>query len=123
MIDKYLALRNTMDWITNSSSEEFMNTFNQLDDKYDGMTLGEYIDLFIDTDLNSTIEYNIMTTDNFIFGAKADQINNTDTRFEPCIIKQKIVERKIQSIEYPLHLITKFDNASNDELYYLSCAA
>lgn len=60
MIDKYTALQNTTDWIVNSSIEEFMSTFNELGDNYEGITLGEYIDLFLDTKLNNGIEYNIL---------------------------------------------------------------
>lgn len=44
-MDKYEGLQKITDWIKNSSSEEFMETFNKLDKEYSGMTLGDFIDL------------------------------------------------------------------------------
>lgn len=43
MIDKYTALKNTTDWIANSSSEEFKSTFNELGDNYSGLTIGDFL--------------------------------------------------------------------------------
>lgn len=43
-MDKYEGLQKVTDWIKNSSSEEFMGTFNKLNDKeYSGPTLGDFI--------------------------------------------------------------------------------
>ncbi len=42
---KYESLQKVTDWIKNSSSEEFMGTFNKLNDKeYPGPTLGDFLD-------------------------------------------------------------------------------
>ncbi|POY42010.1 hypothetical protein [Avibacterium endocarditidis] len=68
MNDKYNALQNTTDWIVNSSSEEFMSTFKTLNDNYSGMTIGEFIDYFIEQSESNCVEYDIITTENFIFG-------------------------------------------------------
>lgn len=120
MIDKYLALKNTTNWIENSSLEEFMSTFHELGDEYDGITLGEYIDLFIDTDLNDDIEFNILTTDNFIFGAES-KLTGANIALEPCLIEEPSIER-VYSIELDAKLTDSY-NASNDEIYDFSCAA
>lgn len=122
MIDKYTALKNTTDWIVNSSIEEFMSTFNQLGDNYEGITLGEYIDLFIDTDLiNDNIEYNILTTDNFIFNAKT-QAKNDKCSFVQTYPVEETTSEKMVLVKLPPNL-TDCYNASNDELYGFSCAA
>ena len=43
-MDKYEGLQKVTDWIKNSSSEEFMGTFNKLNDKeYSGPTLGDFL--------------------------------------------------------------------------------
>ena len=68
MNSKYNALKNTTDWIINSSSEEFMSTFKNLNDNYSGITIGEFIDSFIEQSESNCIEYDIITTENFIFG-------------------------------------------------------
>jgi len=74
MIDKYEALKNTTKWLETCSQEEFLRTFNQLDGEYgEGVSLGELVDLIQDynvDDNKDVIAYNIMTTDNFVFGAK-----------------------------------------------------
>lgn len=50
-MDKYEALQKISDWIKNSSSEEFMGTFNKLNDKeYSGPTLGDFLDSLDDTE-------------------------------------------------------------------------
>lgn len=43
-MDKYESLKRITDWIKNSSSEEFMEKFNQLDRNYSGMTIGDFLD-------------------------------------------------------------------------------
>ena len=43
-LNKYDALDNTMEWIKNSSSEDFMRGFNTLEGEYCGITIGEYIE-------------------------------------------------------------------------------
>ena len=58
MVDKYEALQNTTNWIVNSSPEEFLSTFNQLEGDYDGITLGEYIDSSLDDSVELD-DYNI----------------------------------------------------------------
>lgn len=120
MIDKYTALQNTTDWIVNSSIEEFMSTFNELGDNYEGITLGEYIDLFLDTELDNGIEYNILTTDNFIFGAEVGFIANNSV-FETYPIEEVSI-KGVQHIKLDSNL-TDCYNASNDELYGVSLAA
>ena len=62
MNSKYNALKNTTDWIINSSSEEFMSTFKNLNDNYSGITIGEFIDSFIEQSESNCIEYDIITT-------------------------------------------------------------
>lgn len=43
-MDKYEGLQKVTDWIINSSSEEFMGTFNKLNNKeYSGPTLGDFL--------------------------------------------------------------------------------
>lgn len=43
-MDKYEGLQKVTDWIKNSSSEEFMETFNKLNDnEYSGPTLGDFL--------------------------------------------------------------------------------
>lgn len=43
---KYESLQKVTDWIKNSSKEEFMGTFNKLNDKeYSGPTLGDFLGL------------------------------------------------------------------------------
>lgn len=43
---KYEGLQKVTDWIKNSSSEEFMGTFNKLNDKeYSGPTIGDFLGL------------------------------------------------------------------------------
>lgn len=50
-MDKYEGLQKVTDWIINSSSEEFMGTFNKLNDKeYSGLTLGDFLDSLDDTE-------------------------------------------------------------------------
>lgn len=50
-MDKYEGLQKVTDWIKNSSSEEFMGTFNKLNDKeYLGPTLGDFLDSLDDTE-------------------------------------------------------------------------
>ena len=58
MADKYEALQNTTNWIVNSSPEEFLSTFNQLEGDYDGITLGEYIDSSLDDSVELD-DYNV----------------------------------------------------------------
>ena len=70
MEDKYDSLNKITDWIKNSSSDEFMSTFNELGDNYSGITIGEFIDSFIDNTDDDFSEYNIITTGDFIFGAE-----------------------------------------------------
>lgn len=42
---KYESLQKVTDWIKNSSSEEFMGTFNKLNEKeYSGPTIGDFLD-------------------------------------------------------------------------------
>ena len=43
-MDKYESLKRITDWIKNSSSEEFMEKFNQLDGNYSGMSVGDFLD-------------------------------------------------------------------------------
>lgn len=45
-VDKYTALKNTLDWIENSSPEEFAEGFNSLTGDYNGVTIGEIIEFF-----------------------------------------------------------------------------
>ena len=45
-VDKYTALKNTLDWIENSSPEEFAAGFNSLTGDYNGVTIGEIIEFF-----------------------------------------------------------------------------
>lgn len=48
---KYEGLQKVTDWIKNSSSEEFMGTFNKLNDKeYSGPTIGDFLDSLDDTE-------------------------------------------------------------------------
>lgn len=49
-MDKYESLKNVTNWIENSSSEEFMSTFNSLNNNYsnNSITLGDFIDHYID---------------------------------------------------------------------------
>ena len=50
-MDKYEGLQKVTDWIKNSSSEEFMESFNKLNDKeYSGPTLGDFLDSLDDTE-------------------------------------------------------------------------
>lgn len=42
-VDKYTALENTLNWIENSSAEEFMAGFNSLTGDYGGVTIAEVI--------------------------------------------------------------------------------
>lgn len=43
---KYESLQKVTDWIKNSPSEEFMGTFNKLNDKeYSGLTIGDFLGL------------------------------------------------------------------------------
>ena len=81
---------------------------------------GEYIDLFIDTDLNDDIEFNILTTDNFIFGAES-KFTGDNIALEPCLIEEPAIER-VYSIGLDAKLTDSY-NASNDEIYDFSCAA
>lgn len=52
MMGKYESLQKITDWIKNSPSEEFMEKFNRLDDNNSGITIGDFLDLYIidDTD-------------------------------------------------------------------------
>lgn len=45
-MDKYEKLKNVTNWIEDSSSEEFMSTFNELNNNYpnNSITLGDFID-------------------------------------------------------------------------------
>lgn len=49
-MDRYEGLQKVTDWIKNSSSEEFMGTFNKLNDNYSGPTLGDFLDSLDDTE-------------------------------------------------------------------------
>lgn len=51
-MDKYESLQKITDWVKNSSPEEFMEKFNKLDDNNSGITIGDFLDLYIidDTD-------------------------------------------------------------------------
>lgn len=42
---KYKSLEEITNWIKNSSSEEFMGTFNKLGDDYNGPTVGDFLSL------------------------------------------------------------------------------
>lgn len=56
-MDKYEGLQKVTDWIMNSSSEEFMGTFNKLNDKeYSGPTLGDFLDSLDDTEDTEEVE-------------------------------------------------------------------
>lgn len=56
-MDKYEGLQKVTDWIKNSSSEEFMGTFNKLNDKeYSGPTLGDFLDSLDDTEEGEEVE-------------------------------------------------------------------
>lgn len=75
-MNKYQALQNTTDWIVNCSIEEFMGGFNNLlfsDTEQDSPNLGSIIDSFPDFEFlenQDSLCINIMTTDNFVFGAE-----------------------------------------------------
>lgn len=45
-VDKYTALENTLDWIKNSSPEEFAEGLNSLTGDYNGVNIGEIIESF-----------------------------------------------------------------------------
>lgn len=124
MIDKYVALQNTTNWIVNSSSEEFMSTFNELGDGYGGMTLGDYIDLFIDSDLdiNDIIEYNILTTEDFVFGADIQENDSHQFYINESYSMEELTIEKMQYVELPSNLQNCYD-AANDELYNFCYAA
>lgn len=70
MSNKYDSLEKITNWIKNSSSEEFMSKFNKLGDNYSGITIGEFIDSFIDNSDDISSEYDILTTGNFVFDAE-----------------------------------------------------
>ena len=70
MCNKYDSLKRVTNWIKDSSSDEFMSTFTKLDDNYSGVTIGDFIDSFIDDSDSNFFEYDILTTGNFIFGAE-----------------------------------------------------
>lgn len=71
MNTKYDSLKRITDWINNSSSDEFMSKFYKLGDNYSGITVGEFIDSFIDNSEGDFSECDILTTGNFFFGAEA----------------------------------------------------
>lgn len=79
MNTKYDSLKRITDWINNSSSDEFMSKFNKLGDNYSGITVGEFIDSFIDNSEGDFSECDILTTGNFIFGA--EEISS-DSKYE-----------------------------------------
>ena len=62
MKDKYDSLNKITNWIKNSSSDEFMSTFNELGDNYSGITIGEFIDSFNESN-ESFIESNEVSDD------------------------------------------------------------
>lgn len=76
MDDKYQALQNTTDWIINSSVEEFMEGFNNLpkhEVNENNPSLGSIINSFPDFESlenQDNLCMNIMTTDDFVFGAE-----------------------------------------------------
>ncbi|MDO9831141.1 hypothetical protein Q7381_04185 [Glaesserella parasuis] len=118
---KYQALQNTTDWIINSSSDEFLSTFNMLNDEYSGLTIGEFIDSYIDDKYNN-IEYNIITTTNFIFGA--EEISSLKEKEPTIVLKEsgKVSVENVRSIDLPNGFTDSY-NAANDEIYDYSFAA
>ena len=129
MNSKYNALKNTTDWIINSSSEEFMSTFKNLNDNYSGITIGEFTDSFIEQSESNCIEYDIITTENFIFGLD-EFITDEKYEWKNIISPEKaylgnvelVDPRNIKLIDSAQGCTDLYD-AANDSLYYYSLAA
>lgn len=129
MNNKYTALNNTTDWIINSSSEEFMSTFNMLDGNYSGITIGEFIDLFVDDKKNNDIEYNIITTGNFIFGAE-EITSDKDKEWKQITMSERTHIGSVELIDIKNIKVAGEDKkytdlyyAANDSVYDYSLAA
>ncbi|RDE66758.1 hypothetical protein DPV96_06920 [Aggregatibacter segnis] len=130
-MDKYTELRNVTDWIENSSSEEFMSTFNSLGNDYSGVTLGDFVDYFInDDETDETVEYDILTTGNFIFEAEELE-RNIEKEAEwlsyifddaPILSMELIDASQIKLIDEKQECTDLYD-AANDEIYDYSLAA
>ena len=124
-MDKYTELRNVTDWIENSSSEEFMSTFNSLGNDYSGVTLGDFVDYFInDDETDETVEYDILTTGNFIFEAEELE-RNIEKEAEwlsyifddaPILSMELIDASQIKLIDEKQECTDLYD-AANDEIY------
>ena len=54
---KYEGMKAVTNWIKNCSSEEFMRTFNELKDDYNGPTIGDF--LGIDDNEHEEVHYDI----------------------------------------------------------------
>ena len=126
MEDKYDSLNKITDWIKNSSSDEFMSTFNELGDNYSGITIGEFIDSFIDSNDGCFSEYDIITTENFIFGAEEIPSDGTNeweminTSLEVQFINFKLVDiNNIHMIDNEKKCTDIYDVAK-DDIYYLA---
>lgn len=124
MKNKYDALKNTTNWIINSSSEEFISTFKMLDGNYSGITVGEFIDSFFDHSDNNFFEYELITTGNFIFGAE-EIISNNKKEWTPINITEKAGVKGVELIDIKnINLInteqkcTDLYDAANDCIYY-----
>ena len=130
-MDKYTELRNVTDWIENSSSEEFMSTFNSLGNDYSGVTLGDFVDYFInDDETDETVEYDILTTGNFIFEAEELE-RNIEKEAEwlsyifddaPILSMELIDASQIKLIDEKQECTDLYD-AANDEIYDYPLAA
>lgn len=118
-MNKYDALDNTMEWIKNSSSEDFMRGFNTLEGEYCGITIGEYIESLSDFEEHEEITYSIITTEDFIFGLENEFVSLS----EPLdIISYETGSGVMERISVNAELNSSSDiidsyDASNDDLY------
>lgn len=106
-IGKYEKLQNTLDWIKNCPMEEFLRTFNDIPNSSNpncGISLGDFIEGFRDFDdfahdEPNTITFNILTTDNFVFGLESVQNQNYDNFIK---IKSNHLKFNLDDYEYAL---------------------
>lgn len=80
-------------WIENSSSEEFLLNFNKLGNNYSGITLGEYLDEYGVIEDESDL-YNILTTENFIYGAEVKEYDDSDFKIVDRVDNKKYLNPK-----------------------------
>lgn len=108
-IGKYEKLQNTLDWIKNCPMEEFLRTFNDISNSgnpdCDGISLGEFIESFSDFDdfahdEPNKITFNILTTDNFVFGLES--VNQEQDYHNFIKIKSNHLKFNLDDYEYAL---------------------